>query len=519
MSNLIFREKNKFEELFGMASGYVMTFSDSTFQEFVAESTQKDIFDPLYNKASGSKANRLRAFWERESGDLVGKLLSDLLDHWQDLNPESEERQKHLHQECRLIAERLRDGIPGRDDEPALQASAPQHERALAAQAPTLPEPVLPEVGPTHNENRAARQGMHQFPEMPASDDLLKMLEALKSGVVGWPEDDFDEEYRRIRRVLVRHPSLKNILPDFLQKCRDVGDCRAYSQRKFESQHLWDAHVRESLTPLFSHLEDSALALDGYEIRDRIGEGGFGEVFRIQHKLLGREFAAKVFQPAFYEGGDGLERFFQEASMLFELNHPNIVRVYQVGLIGQRPFFVMDYFRGQNLTKALIAKGAMPPGKALTLTRLICGAVQHAHEMGIVHRDLKPSNILVAPREQCRVIDFGLGIYVEGKLGSRLTRTGNGIGGDQFTAPELLANPKRVSPESDVYSIGAIWYHVLSNRFPIGANVAGALDQVDGLDAAHRDIILGCLSDAGTRYQSCNDVLDAMDAAARRGKK
>lgn len=95
----------------------------------------------------------------------------------------------------------------------------------------------------------------YRFPEMPAADDLLQMLEALKSALIGWPQEEFDGEYRRIRRLLTRHPMLKNSLPEFLRTCRDINDCRAYLQKNFETEFAWDVHVRESLAPLFSHLD------------------------------------------------------------------------------------------------------------------------------------------------------------------------------------------------------------------------------------------------------------------------
>ena len=126
--------------------------------------------------------------------------------------------------------------------------------------------------------------------------------------------------------------------------------------------------------------------------------------------------------------------------MLYDLNHPNIVTIREVGMYRERPFFVMDYFKGVTLNEALKRQGSMPPDKCHSMIGMVASAIDHAHQNGILHRDLTPSNIMLRPGH-CKVIDFGLGVYVEQQLRSRLTTAGEAQAGGHYTAPELLSDP------------------------------------------------------------------------------
>jgi serine/threonine-protein kinase len=170
----------------------------------------------------------------------------------------------------------------------------------------------------------------------------------------------------------------------------------------------------------------------------------------------------------------------------------------------------MDFFEGVTLNSALMRGGRMPPAKAARMIAQVCLALDHAHAKGIIHRDLKPSNILLAYPEQCRVIDFGLGVYVETAIESRLTKTGEMLSGDHFMAKELLSNPRLTDHRSDIYSIGAVWYQAVTNEVPAGADLSKSLSRVDGLPPQHRDIILHCLADIRDRFTRCSEVVEAI---------
>lgn len=198
--------------------------------------------------------------------------------------------------------------------------------------------------------------------------------------------------------------------------------------------------------------------------------------------------------------------------MLYDLKHPNIITVREVGLYQERPFIVMDYFESITLNRALIDYGKMPPDKALRMIEMITSALGHAHDKNIVHRDLTPGNIILAP-EDCRVIDFGLGVYIEQALKSRLTHPGEAPAGGNFAARELLADPTLVDARSDIFSIGALWYHAVTNDYPAGSELAGSLATVDGLPESHQRVILKCLSDIENRYQTCHELQAAISEA------
>ena len=348
------------------------------------------------------------------------------------------------------------------------------------------------------------------FTEPAAVDNLYELLRELKKGLLYCPDESFDSDYRRIRKILVSHPALRKHVPEFLRHCHDVGDYLAFMSKQFQERNDWDDYLRRGIMELQAAIEDTTIGIEDFELGTPIGRGGFGIVYKARHRLLERDFAIKVFHPSFSEGGRSLARFFQEARMLFDLNHPSIIRVHNVGMVVKRPFIVMELFDGTDLNASLKENGAMPPSKAIALIRMVLEGVQHAHACGIIHRDLRPSNILIGHPKKCRVIDFGLGVYVEQRLESRLT-SGTGVGGDQFTAPELLANPRLVDKRSDIYSIGAIWYAAVTNRPPVGNSLADALAQVEGLSEPHQKIITKCLNDAPARYYSCKEVIRDID--------
>lgn len=351
-----------------------------------------------------------------------------------------------------------------------------------------------------------------QLPPLHDADSVASLIDRLKAGLRHPTSDAFGDEYCRIRAILRRHPLLRNNLPEFLQESRTIADYQTYMQTRHAKEFEWDAHSGNALSQLHERVQ-SGSSLDNYEIEEELGWGGFGRVYLARHNMLDRRFAIKFFQPVFHQGGGtALSRFFQEASMLFDLHHPNIVTVREVGLYKERPFFVMDYFDGTTLNNALAQHGAMPPHKAFAMIVALTKTIAHAHERRIVHRDLKPGNIMLKPNH-LRVIDFGLGVYVEQELTSRLTQAGEAPAGGHFTARELLADPTLVDPQSDIYSIGAVWYVAITNHVPAGANLADSLMQVSALSAKQRDIIIRCLSDCQHRFASCHELLEALSQA------
>ena len=210
------------------------------------------------------------------------------------------------------------------------------------------------------------------------------------------------------------------------------------------------------------------------ELLEELGRGGMGVVYRARQLGLDRIVALKILRDASAASSIDLARFRAEASSAAGLDHPHIVPVYAVGDHEGQPYFIMRLIEGQALARRL-AEGPIPPREAAVLLTPIARAVDYAHRRGILHRDLKPSNILVDREGMPHVADFGLAKRLDVDL--NLTSSGAIVGTPGYMAPEQVAMGRgQIGPASDVYSLGAILYQMLTGRPPFQA--ATALDTV-----------------------------------------
>lgn len=226
-------------------------------------------------------------------------------------------------------------------------------------------------------------------------------------------------------------------------------------------------------TPLAGEFEGEEVGL--YTLLERLGDGGFGSVWRAeQSEPVQREVALKIIKL----GMDTLEvmsRFEQERVALSLMDHPNIAKVLDAGATPEgRPFFVMELVRGVPITTYCLEK-ALPLEQRLRLFKDVCSGVQHAHQKGIIHRDLKPSNILVAEidgQPVPKIIDFGIAKAVSGEKLTELTlrtRVEQMIGTPLYMSPEQAAGSADVDTRSDVYALGALLYELLAGQPPFDA--------------------------------------------------
>jgi serine/threonine-protein kinase len=199
-----------------------------------------------------------------------------------------------------------------------------------------------------------------------------------------------------------------------------------------------------------------------YLLEGELGRGGMGVVYKARQADLGRTVALKMILSGQLASPEALVRFQEEARAAAGLTHPHIVAVYDAGQIDGQPYFAMQYVAGSSLSQR-VKQGPLPAEEAARLVGAVAGAVHHLHGHGIIHRDLKPSNILVDAAGHPYVTDFGLVKVLDG---SQRTTTGAIVGTPSYMSPEQAAGGKDLGPASDVYSLGAILYELLTGQPP-----------------------------------------------------
>ena len=291
-------------------------------------------------------------------------------------------------------------------------------------------------------------------------------------------------------------------------------------------------------------LEDIARHFPGLEILELLGRGGMGAVYKARQKQLDRLVALKILPS---RSGDDIafaERFTREAKALARLNHPGIVTLYEFGKVDPQLstlcgsatedgstlspnrnglyYFLMEYVDGVNL-RQLHAAGRIAPREALAIVPQICDALQYAHDQGIVHRDIKPENILLDRRGRVKVADFGLAKIVEGRDASpgrpqttgpavpaSLTEAGKVMGTPKYMAPEQLEAPGDVDHRADIFSLGVVFYEMLTGELPAGKFQPPS--RKVQMDVRLDEVVLHALEkEPERRYQHAGEVKTAVE--------
>jgi predicted Ser/Thr protein kinase len=251
------------------------------------------------------------------------------------------------------------------------------------------------------------------------------------------------------------------------------------------------------------------------EIIELLGIGGMGMVYKARQRHLDRLVALKILPVESAPHPSFAERFSREAKALAKLNYPGIVYVYDFGQSGPYYYFIMEYVDGMNL-RQLLNKETVTPRQALELVVQICAALQYAHDEGIVHRDIKPENILLNKKGQVKIADFGLAKLLGAAPDTGLTMSQAAMGTINYMAPEQRQNAQGVDHRADIYSLGVVFYEMLTGEVPMGRfEPPSKRVQVDvRLD----EVVLHALErDPARRYQQASEVKTDVENVTRVG--
>jgi serine/threonine protein kinase len=257
-------------------------------------------------------------------------------------------------------------------------------------------------------------------------------------------------------------------------------------------------------------LSEVAAAFPQFEILELIGQGGMGFVFKARQRKLERLVALKILPQSTATDPRFAERFSREGRLLARLNHPNIVTIHDFGQANGFFYLLMEYVDGVNLRQAMHA-GRFKPEQALAVVPKICDALQFAHTEGILHRDIKPENILLDSKGRVKIADFGIAKLIsEEQADARLTASGGTLGTPHYMAPEQVERPSTVDHRADIYSLGVVFYEMLTGELPLGKFQPPS--QKVQVDVRLDDVVLHALEkEPSRRYQQASEVRTDVD--------
>ncbi len=282
---------------------------------------------------------------------------------------------------------------------------------------------------------------------------------------VGTPQEDRFGRLALTQRALTRD-QLRRCL-EFQARKREQGsiiplwDCAVL-------QNLLDQEAAERLRQAAGDLDVDTLGQ--FAIVRKIGQGGMGSVW-LAHGPDDSTVALKVLPADVARKRPLLTRFFREAQAAMKLEHPNIVRGVAFEEDGGRYFYAMEFVPGKSVRDMILESGPLAPGEASRIVMQTARGLAYAHEQGVIHRDIKPSNILVTREGVAKLADLGLVRRADPDL-TALTPSGVGMGTPSYMAPEQIRDARRADARSDIYSLGATWYHMVTGQPPFTGGTA-----------------------------------------------
>ena len=252
-------------------------------------------------------------------------------------------------------------------------------------------------------------------------------------------------------------------------------------------------------------VEQLARLFPQLEILELLGQGGMGAVYKARQPALDRLVALKILPPQSAKDPGFAERFNREARALARLSHPNIVAVYDFGQAVDVPYFLMEYVEGWTL-REVVRSGRLSPADTIRIVMQICEALQFAHDEGVVHRDIKPENILLDQKGRVKIADFGIAKVLDQPTQDiGLTGARDVVGTAPYMAPEQIENPHNVDHRADIFSLGVVFYELLTGELPLGKFQSPS--QRVQVDVRLDDVVLHTLEkEPERRYQHASEV-------------
>lgn len=347
------------------------------------------------------------------------------------------------------------------------------------------------ESTPAQTENAIKNVDVSKYPEPESGGERVPYAERVKAveASIGW-----------VRNRVDRHEH--SMVMDSLDNAQGKVHLPVASQILMDSMELPEGQqpVRPEVQ---SGLSVPMAFAAKYRVLSLIGRGGMGRVFRAERREDGKLVAAKVLHGDLPQS-QTLQRFLREAQSIQRLEHPGIVGFYEFFEDDSAPVLVMEFIDGEGLDVKLKNDGQLREMQAVRVFEAVCSAVAYAHSRGVIHRDLKPSNVVMDRAGAPRVLDFGLARGVDG---TELSMTGYGMGTMDYAAPEQKLDAKNVDERADIYSLGLLFYVMLSGRRPVPLHVRK-------VPARWRRVIeIACDDRRDGRFSSVDEMLAAIATA------
>lgn len=256
-----------------------------------------------------------------------------------------------------------------------------------------------------------------------------------------------------------------------LEAINDAGQDNSGSQSQFARSSIWNRLFPPTIDDPDSQTEipnPAGMELEHFVIRERIGRGGMGAVFRAIDTRLDRVVALKVLSPGQSRDAGSVKRFQNEAKAAARLDHENISRVFYIGEAQGLNFIAFEYVKGTNVRDLIQSRGILPAAEAVNYALQIASALKHINKAGVIHRDIKPSNIIITPGGRAKLVDLGLARKESDNASADLTSAGTTLGTFDYISPEQAKDPRNVDVRSDIYSLGCTLYHMLTGEPPYG---------------------------------------------------